>query len=395
MDVTLLFDHRFYRDGDGVVFSLKNYDYSFFADRYLRVFDRIRIVARISDIVQDRKTHPAVGDGVEVVSAGSWTGLAEFLRNSRTVLSTVNGCLLAGGAVIMIVPGLLGTLAQRQLRMVDRPYAVEVVGDPNDAFAPGAIRHPLRPFLRWWFVRQLKQQCAEACAAAYVTREALQRRYHCLAYSAGVSDVKISDADLVCEPRSFHERADGFTVVSVGSLANLHKALDVLIRAIAICVRQGLDIHLVLVGDGECRPRLETQVGALGLHDRVTFRGQVPPGDAVRAQLDQADLFVLPSRAEGLPRAMVEAMGRGLPCIGSTVGGIPELLPVDDLVRPGDANALADKIYEVLGDPDRMALMSVRNLRRAKEYHEAVLQEQRTAFYMHVQEQTEMWLRQP
>ena len=55
---------------------------------------------------------------------------------------------------------------------------------------------------------------------------------------------------------------------------------------------------------------------------------------------------------------MVEAMARGLPCIGSAVGGIPELLPADDLVTPGDAPGLARKLQEVLSDPARLARMT-------------------------------------
>jgi glycosyltransferase involved in cell wall biosynthesis len=111
----------------------------------------------------------------------------------------------------------------------------------------------------------------------------------------------------------------------------------------------------------------------------------------VRAALDHADLFVLPSRTEGLPRAMIEAMARALPCIGSTVGGIPELLPPEDLVPPGDAAALARKIREVVCDPDRMARMSARNLEQARQYREDALSGRRIAFYQRVREVTEAW----
>jgi glycosyltransferase involved in cell wall biosynthesis len=126
--------------------------------------------------------------------------------------------------------------------------------------------------------------------------------------------------------------------------------------------------------------------------DRITFTGALPAGPAVRGQLDLADLFVMPSRTEGLPRAMVEAMARGLPCIGSSVGGIPELLAQEDLVPPGDADALARKIAEVAGDPHRLAAMSARNLAKAKLYSGSALAERRMAFYRHVREATEKWL---
>ena len=122
----------------------------------------------------------------------------------------------------------------------------------------------------------------------------------------------------------------------MGTLEQLYKAPDVLLDAVGQCFRQGLDLELVWIGGGQYQQQLEARAKELGLSPRVRFLGQLPAGDAVRGELDRADLFVLPSRQEGLPRAMLEAMARGLPCIGSTVGGIPELLPAEDLVPPGD-----------------------------------------------------------
>ena len=89
---------------------------------------------------------------------------------------------------------------------------------------------------------------------------------------------------------------------------------------------------------------------------------------------------------------MIEAMARALPCIGSAVGGIPELLPLEDLVPPGDAAALARKIREVVGDPGRMARMSARNLEKAKEYGEETLRTRRLEFYLQVKEHTRAWI---
>ena len=74
---------------------------------------------------------------------------------------------------------------------------------------------------------------------------------------------------------------------------------------------------------------------------------------------------------------MIEAMARGLPCIGSRVGGIPELLDRTDLVGADDVGGLAGKISEVLSDPQRLRSMSVRNWRRAGDYLEDALRPKR------------------
>lgn len=177
-------------------------------------------------------------------------------------------------------------------------------------------------------------------------------------------------------------------------MSQLYKAQDILIEAIARCTQQGLDLKLVFVGDGQYRPMLEQQAAALGVGDRCQFLGQLTTGSVVREQLDRADLFVLPSRQEGLPRAMIEAMARGLPCLGSTVGGMPELLPSEDLVPPVDVLALVSKIQEMVNDPARLSRMSERNLARAQDYREDCICDRRTAFYKTLRKQTESWLSQ-
>ncbi len=293
---------------------------------------------------------------------------------------------------------------------------MEVVGDPYDVFAPGAVVHPLRPFFRWWFPRQLRRQCVCACAAAYVTEQALQRRYppgrrsfathyssvelpkdsflpcEGRVYSTHFSDVELSELAFAPPSRPTRQNDCLIRLIFVGTLEQLYKAPDVLLDAVGQCFRQGLDLELVLIGGGKYQQQLEARAEALGLGLRVRFLGQLPAGEAVRNDLDRANLFVLPSRQEGLPRAMLEAMARGLPCIGSTVGGIPELLEAEDLVPPGDAMALAAKIREVVSDPDRMARMSAWNVAKAEEYRDEVLRERRAAFYRYVREMTGAWL---
>jgi len=171
-------------------------------------------------------------------------------------------------------------------------------------------------------------------------------------------------------------------------MTQLYKGQDVLIDAVARCAKGGFQINLVLVGDGRYRERLEQQARHAGVAQFVRFAGHVQPASAVRAELDGADLFVLASRTEGLPRAMVEAMARGLPCIGSAVGGIPELLDPDSLVPPDDAQALAERIQDILANPDRMREMSRKGLAKAAEYREELLRTQRQQFYERVKETT-------
>jgi glycosyltransferase involved in cell wall biosynthesis len=250
----------------------------------------------------------------------------------------------------------------------------------------------LRPFFRWWFPKKMRRLCAGAAATGYVTEHALQRRYPpaSASFTTYFSDVELSEGTFVTAPRT-PRREGTFTLVTVGSLAQMYKAPDVQIDAVAQLVKEGLDLRLVLIGDGKHRPELEARAATRGITDRVVFRGQLTAGAAVRAELDAADLFCMPSRTEGMPRALIEAMARGLPCIGSTMGGIPELLPAEDMVPPGDVAALAAAIRAVVTDPARMVRMSARNLSLAHAYGEGELRARRTAFYHALRERTEAW----
>lgn len=396
MKVVVTLEYRFDRTPDGKVWTQTTFPYSFWM-RYLQVFDSVRVVARVQDVPNvPSDWKEANGEGVSVSAIPYYIGPWQYLLKSRQVNQVARNSVGPDDAVIFRLGSQIASCIQPMLFRTGHPYGVEVVADPYDVFAPGAIKHPLRPFFRWSSPPNLRRQCARACAAAYVTEDALQRRYPPAsgAFSTHYSSVELPNSAFAAAPRFDDRDKQPFTLISVGTLAQLYKAPDVLIDAVATCVQSGLNLRLILVGDGKHRSELEARSQACGIADRVCFLGQLSAGDPVIAQLDLADLFVLPSRQEGLPRAMVEAMARSLPCIGSTVGGIPELLQPFDMVPPGDAVALADKIREVVTDRDRLIRMSARNLEKAKDYRDEVLQERRNEFYRHVRQQTEAWLRE-
>ncbi len=394
MSATLVvsIEHRFDRTPDGAIWTQTMFARPFWS-RYLAVFDAVRVVARLREVATVPETwQRADGDGVSFAALPFYIGPWQYLRQRRRLTEAAVAAVGPADAVIFRVPSAIAGQIEPALLRTGHPYGVEALGDPYDVFAPGAVRHPLRPFFRWWFPKRMRRLCAGAAATGYVTEHALQRRYppapgSCTTY---YSDVELSAETFVAAPR-IPRREGTFTLVSVGSLAQMYKAPDVQIDAVARLVKEGLDLRLVLVGDGKHRPELEVRAVALGMAERVLFRGQLTAGAAVRAELDAADIFCMPSRTEGMPRALIEAMARGLPCIGSTMGGIPELLPAEDMVSPGDVAALAKTIRAVVTDPERMARMSARNLARACDYREDELRARRTHFYRALRERTEAW----
>lgn len=221
------------------------------------------------------------------------------------------------------------------------------------AHNPGALPYALlaRPFgarvvmtrhgqLADWQPGPLEQRCTDAVvavsgAAAETLRE--RRPEFTDRLSVILNGVQFEEA---ARPRSAVRKAlgvDGVVGVTVARLDRL-KGHDVLLKAQAR-LPERLPLTLLIAGDGPERARLEALRDELRLGDRVRFLGYRTD---VPDLLAASDLFVLPSRTEGLPLSVLEAMSHGLPTIATPVGGVPEalnheecgvLIPVDDVHR--------------------------------------------------------------
>jgi glycosyltransferase involved in cell wall biosynthesis len=412
MTVVIPTEERYDRTPDGWLWTKGPHDYSFW-QRYLTVFERVRVVARVLDVSEPLgRSNRVDGHGVEISPVPYYVGPVQFLKRAWAIRRAVRRSVEVTDAVIMRVSGTLANLLEPMLTATQHPYGLEVIGDPYDVFSPGAVRHPMRPFLRWWLPYALRRQCSRAAGVAYVTEQALQSRYPCGAYSVGMSDVILKEDALVVNApvftthyssvelgkdetipggRKFRDPRKRMELVTVGSLEQPYKGVDVLIKAIALCIACGRDIRLTIVGEGRYRNSLEQLAKKLGIGSSVRLMGQLSSPEAVRCVLDESDVFVLASRTEGLPRAMIEAMARGLPCIGTRVGGIPELLDPNEIVAPNDVDALAAKIGEILSRPGHMNQLSAMNLRKAGGYRAELLDARRREFFEHIRSVTEEW----
>ncbi|MBI1799878.1 MAG: glycosyltransferase [Candidatus Eisenbacteria bacterium] len=156
-------------------------------------------------------------------------------------------------------------------------------------------------------------------------------------------------------------------VGSVGSLA-ARKDYGTLIEALEQLKMRGRSFAAVLIGDGPERPALEARVRERGLADRVKFLGE---RSDVERLLPMMDLFVLSSREEGIPNALLEAMAAGRPTVATAVGGTPEVLRDGEtgwLVPAGSPGRLADALEDALMRPDE-ARRRGDNARRWAEQH--------------------------
>ncbi len=163
--------------------------------------------------------------------------------------------------------------------------------------------------------------------------------------------------------------ADQAPVIGTACTLRPEKALDVLVRAAAILLDEFPDLRLLIAGEGPDRARIEALIGQLGVGETVTLlggRGDIP--DFLQA----LDVAVCSSDWEGSPLSVMEYMEAELPVVATRVGGIPDMISdgVEGvLVPPGQPEAIATAVAELLRNPDEAAEMGRRGqLRRREEF---------------------------
>jgi colanic acid/amylovoran biosynthesis glycosyltransferase len=152
-------------------------------------------------------------------------------------------------------------------------------------------------------------------------------------------------------PRPAKPESDLSEILCVGRLTQA-KGQHVLIDAVDELARKGRRVRLRLVGDGPDGPALREQAKRLENANLVVFEGAVNQ-DNIRPLYEAADIFCLPSLAEGIPVVLMEAMAMEIPCVTSHITGIPELIRSGTeglLVAPSDLDALVRALETLMDD---------------------------------------------
>ena len=189
MNVIIALEQRFESTPDRKVWTPGLFAHSFWR-RYLDVFDHVRVVARVCRVAAATPGWAeADGPGVSFVPVTYYLGPWQYLRRRRRIRADVRGVLGPSDAVILRVCSQVAACLEPQLRRGGRPYGVEVVGDPYDVFAPGAVVHPLRRSSAGGSPRQLRRQCAGPAGpftsrTGPTTSVSLPRRVSATSYSS-------------------------------------------------------------------------------------------------------------------------------------------------------------------------------------------------------------------
>jgi glycosyltransferase involved in cell wall biosynthesis len=381
MAVLFAHDHRFHRT-PSTVYSSGKFPYRVWS-RYLEVFGGVDVVARVTD---DTEAHcagmtPSSGPDVTFRTAPSLSSpVSQFTRRAEAE-RILEEALAPCEALIARLPSEIGTVAVSVAERMGKPWCAEVVACTWDSFWNHG--EPLARVYAPYVTARTRNVIRRAPFAYYVTDEFLQRRYPCSGHSVGCANVEIAGQDEAALARRLAARGSASAPLRVGLIGSLfvnYKGIDTALRALALARNSFPPFSFHLLGEGD-PTNWQRMANDLGIGAQTHFEGTLPSGEAVLEWLDRIDLYLQPSRQEGLCRALIEAMSRGCPALASTAGGNPELLEPECLHRPGDFRSLAARLVKAGGYPAWRAAQSQRNFSAAARYTRPVLSKTRSSFW--------------
>lgn len=384
MNVMVSCEFRFFQTPDKKVWTSSSFQYNFW-QRYLTTFSKVTVLARVKQVATVQQSWQlASGQNVSFFNLPYYVGLLGLLKSFFPLLIQLIKATGFSGLFLCRVPSQNATILTSLLRFKRIPYALEVVGDPYDVFSSG-VGGKLAKILRNKSTQSLKKQCKYALGVSYVTANYLQQRYPAgeTSYQTFYSSIMLDNSQIVSHAKKYQHNAR--KLLFVGSLNQLYKAPDILLAALAKLISNDQSYQLTILGSGKYLPMLKQQALDLNIAENVHFLGEVSSFEVSR-YLKESDLFVLPSRTEGLPRAIIEAMAQALPCIGSNAGGIPELLESDYCVPTNNIDVLYKRLHQLCNNHDELTRQSELNLIKSKKYHCELLSKKRSDFYQKLKE---------
>lgn len=283
----------------------------------------------------------------------------------------------AASAVWVMWPGVLAMANSIALSFTRTPVVLNVVGDPYEATQKGVTEHPMRVPARLLHRVSGRLLARRAKVIRYVNAKPLMQLCP-PGKQARVFVLSDVDVATVHPPRQFppHHR---LRLVTVGSMDQPYKGVDTLIRATRLLQDRGHALTLTVVGGGRLTDRYEAMARDV-LPGAARFTGSLPSAAEVADEVATHDVFVLASLTEGMPRAMIEAMSLGLPCVGTRVGGIPGLVQEAHLASPGDPVSLANAIEALITNSHRYEEAAVHSVTVARSFSRDSVEQVRREF---------------
>lgn len=349
--------------------------------RYFKIADEINIFTRVKKVLDEKELERLTridSKNFSVTELPDISSLKGFFYNSGKVKKQIKDAIVRSDIIIARLPCVTGNIVVQTAIENQKPYLVEVVGCPRDVYWNHSYKGKLAALPSYL---AMKRTVRRAPYALYVTTKFLQHRYSCKGRVIGCSDVSLPKLNEdILKKRLFRINNPEDRPIVIGTTAAVnvkYKGQEYVIKAMSRLISEGYNFEYHLAGGGE-ETYLKSIAEKHGVLDKVKFLGSLPH-ERVFEYLDNIDLYIQPSKTEGLPRALVEAMSRGCPSLGSNVGGIPELVNRDFIFNAGSI----DEIYTLLKmmDMKTMSDEARRSFKKAKEFDSTLLEEQRITFY--------------
>lgn len=351
--------------------------------RYLAVFDQIKVVTRCYEASGEEVAgiDELVCEGVTFDNRiGGFLGPDAFF--SKRIRKIIREDIQEADVVLVRLDSFLGLIAIRECKKMKKPYLVEVVGCAWDSFWNHGVDGKL---LAPWLYLMMKRAVKGAPFAIYVTKEFLQKRYPTDGISTNISNVSIprhNDEILEARISKINGLKDG-TNINLYTVANVgvrYKGMHFVVQALSELRKNGHGnyvYHLVGEGDPSYIKNVAKRGGVL---EQIVFHGAVSHEGVMRLLREDADIYIQPSLQEGLPRAVIEAMSQGLPCITSDVAGIPELMERGFMFDR--SKNIPKQIAHLLRmmTPKNSTEQAKRNFVVAQDYENDILTKRRTDF---------------
>ncbi len=377
MKLLFVHDHKFYKENNDFYSSggLPKNIWS----RYLDFFSSIIVIGR----KLDKKNPGLVQSNTEKVKFNLMeeyrNPLDEFLY-SKKIDNNIIDSLKQVDAVLVRLPSILGFRTINICKKINKPYAVEVVGCVWDSYWNyGNISGKL---LALYSYKRMRKIVKESEYAIYVTKYFLQKRYPANGYSEYASNVEIDEfpTSVLDEHKNIVLNNTKIKFGMIGNLNVKYKGFDTAIKAFSIIKNKIENFELLLVGGGNSKS-IQNLIEKYDLSDNVKILGLLKSGNEIYNFLDTLSVYLHPSKQEGLPRSLIEAMSRGCPALSSSVAGIPELLDEKYLHQPGDYKELSKQIESYSIDKEKLLLMANENFIKSKEYTNSKLNKRRSEFF--------------
>lgn len=378
MKILLVTDQSVAIDGDKIIGSAN------FTD----ILKRLSVIGEMHLCIRDAKKNKKINqvlidDISEYVDKKKITFIPKSqVWPSLSTLRILKRKISEADLVVGYIPSLNAEVSSMIAHRAGKKYFAMMVGCTWDGLWNQDWKRKVAATYRFFINKKVMR---EADYALYVTNSFLQHRYPTRAKrSLGLSDVVLEDnSDGILESRISKIRNKStdspIKIATTGTLNVIYKGQKYVLEALKDLRDKGsCNYEYYLIGGGDDR-RLRKIVSYLGLEDIVKFVGKISHEEVFKL-LDEMDIYIQPSLTEGLPRSLVEAMSRGLPCIGTTVGAIPELLESDYIIDKKASNQIVQKLIDLNSREEQIRQAKI-NFEEAKKYNCIRLDKIRTQFY--------------